>query len=109
LVTPLRDGMNLVAKEFVAAQDRADPGVLVLSQFAGAAERMVDAIVTNPYHPDGVATDLDRALRAELPERIARNEALRRVVWEDSASAWTRAWRAALHGLPKLQTGTERG
>ncbi len=97
LVTPLRDGMNLVAKEFVAAQDPADPGVLVLSRFCGAAERMTDAIVTNPYHVDGVATDLDRALRAELPDRISRNEGLRRVVWADSAAAWTRSWREALH------------
>jgi hypothetical protein len=56
-----------------------------------------------------MASDLDRALRAERTERVARNEALRRIVWEDSAAAWTRAWRAALHGLPKLQTGTERG
>ena len=109
LVTPLRDGLNLVAKVFVAAQDPADPGILVLSQFAGAAERMTDAIVTNPYHPDGVATDLDRALRAELSERVARNNALRRIVWEDSSAAWMRAWRAALHGLPKLQTGTADG
>ncbi|MEP6863940.1 MAG: trehalose-phosphatase [Deltaproteobacteria bacterium] len=109
LVTPLRDGMNLVAKEFVAAQDPDDPGVLVLSKFAGAAERMTEAIVTNPYHADGMASDLDRALRAERTERVARNESLRRVVWEDSAAAWTRAWRAALHGLPRLQTGTERG
>jgi trehalose 6-phosphate synthase len=109
LVTPLRDGMNLVAKEFVAAQDREDPGVLVLSRFAGAAERMTAAIVTNPYHADGVATDLDRALRIEQPERIERNEALRRVVWADSAAAWTQAWRSALHGLPhQLRTGTPR-
>ncbi|HEY0251206.1 MAG TPA: trehalose-6-phosphate synthase, partial [Kofleriaceae bacterium] len=98
LVTPLRDGMNLVAKEFVAAQDPEDPGVLVLSRFCGAAERMADAILTNPYHPDGVASDLDRALRMELPERMTRNKELRRVVWEDSSSAWTRAWRSALLG-----------
>ncbi len=96
LVTPLRDGMNLVAKEFVAAQDPEDPGVLVLSRFCGAAERMEAALVTNPYHVDGVATDLDRALRAERPERVWRNQALREVVWADSAAAWTRSWRAAL-------------
>ncbi|MEO8844045.1 MAG: trehalose-phosphatase [Kofleriaceae bacterium] len=111
LVTPLRDGMNLVAKEFVAAQDPADPGVLVLSKFCGAAERMIDAIVTNPYHVDGVATDLDRALRCELPERIVRNDALRCVVWDDTAAAWTRSWRAALHRpdrAPQVRTGTPR-
>src|SRR4029077_8190206 len=77
LVTPLRDGMNLVAKEFVAAQDPDDPGVLILSEFAGAAQELRYALLTNPYHADGMASDLDRALRAELPERVARNEALR--------------------------------
>ena len=63
LVTPLRDGMNLVAKEYVAAQDPTDPGVLVLSKFCGAAEQLALAIVTNPFHADGMAADLDAALR----------------------------------------------
>ena len=49
LVTPLRDGMNLVAKEYVAAQDPANPGVLVLSQFAGAANELTSALIVNPY------------------------------------------------------------
>ena len=71
LVTPLRDGMNLVAKEFVASQDPADPGVLVLSRFCGAAERMTLALLTNPYHVDGVATDLDAALRMSPDDRLA--------------------------------------
>ena len=53
LVTPLRDGMNLVAKEYVAAQDPDDPGVLILSRFAGAAEQMTDALIVNPYSPRG--------------------------------------------------------
>ena len=53
LVTPLRDGMNLVAKEYVAAQDPDDPGVLILSRFAGAAEQMTDAMIVNPYSPRG--------------------------------------------------------
>ncbi len=96
LVTPLRDGMNLVAKEYVAAQADADPGVLVLSRFCGAAERMTDAILTNPYHVDGVAADLDRALRATRDERIAWHRALRKVVWDDTASAWAKSFRAAL-------------
>ncbi len=68
-VTPLRDGMNLVAKEFVAAQDPANPGVLLLSRFAGAAAELKDAVLTNPWHADGMARDLDRALRMELNER----------------------------------------
>jgi alpha,alpha-trehalose-phosphate synthase [UDP-forming]/trehalose-phosphatase len=92
LVTPLRDGMNLVAKEYVAAQSEADPGVLVLSRFCGAAERMPLALLTNPYHVDGVATDLDTALRMPLDERIARNAALRVNVWQDSASAWAKSF-----------------
>ncbi|HJZ85322.1 MAG TPA: trehalose-phosphatase, partial [Polyangia bacterium] len=65
-VTPLRDGMNLVAKEWVAAQDPDDPGVLVLSRFAGAAVELTDAVLTNPWHIDGLARDLDRALRMGL-------------------------------------------
>ena len=88
LVTPLRDGMNLVAKEFVAAQDPADPGVLLLSKFAGAAEHLTLALLTNPYHPDGLAADLDTALRMPLEERITRHSALRGVVWRDTAAAW---------------------
>lgn len=76
LVTPLRDGMNLVAKEFVVAQDPEQPGVLVLSEFAGAAAELVDAVLTNPYHVDGVAADLDRALRMPTAERIDRHARL---------------------------------
>ena len=98
LVTPLRDGMNLVAKEYVAAQHEADPGVLVLSKFCGAAEQMTLALLTNPYHADGVAADLDTALRMPLDERITRNAALRVSVWQDTASAWAKSFLAALHG-----------
>lgn len=72
LVTPLRDGMNLVAKEYVAAQDPEDPGVLVLSRFAGAAEELTDALVVNPYDIDEVAEAMQRALVMPLEERQAR-------------------------------------
>ncbi len=96
LVTPLRDGMNLVAKEFVASQDPANPGALVLSRFCGAAERMSMARLTNPYHPDGVANDLDAALRMSLEERIAQHAALRPAVWEDTAAQWARTFLAEL-------------
>jgi alpha,alpha-trehalose-phosphate synthase [UDP-forming]/trehalose-phosphatase len=96
LVTPLRDGMNLVAKEYVAAQNPADPGVLLLSKFAGAAERMTLAQLTNPYHPDGMAADLDAALRMPLDDRVARNSALRATVWAETASTWATAFLAAL-------------
>jgi trehalose 6-phosphate synthase len=76
LVTPLRDGMNLVAKEFVAAQDPADPGVLVLSRFAGAAEQMSDALLVNPYDTQAVAEAAQRALHMPLQERQARHARL---------------------------------
>ncbi|HEX3762924.1 MAG TPA: trehalose-phosphatase [Kofleriaceae bacterium] len=98
MVTPLRDGMNLVAKEYVAAQDPADPGVLVLSRFCGAAEQMALALLTNPYHIDGVAADLDTALRMPREERITRHATLRTSVWQDTASAWAKTFLAALAG-----------
>jgi trehalose 6-phosphate synthase len=87
LVTPLRDGMNLVAKEYVAAQDPADPGVLVLSRFAGAAAQLDQALLVNPYSADELADALERALNMELDERIARwrsmfdNVAEKDVIW----------------------------
>ncbi len=62
-MTPLRDGMNLVAKEYVAAQDPADPGVLVLSRFAGAAEQMKEALLVNPYDTHGTAETCSRRCR----------------------------------------------
>ena len=72
LVTPLRDGMNLVAKEFIAAQDPQDPGVLVLSRFAGAARQLTTALLVNPHDPDELAEALDRALTMPLAERQER-------------------------------------
>ncbi len=72
LVTPLRDGMNLVAKEYVAAQSPDDPGVLVLSRFAGAAAEMDAALMVNPYDPEGMAEALNRALTMPLKERQSR-------------------------------------
>src|SRR3954454_15451515 len=80
LVTPLRDGMNLVAKEYVAAQDPENPGVLVLSQFAGAARELDAALLVNPYDPSGVAATLDRALAMSLDERRERHAAMLRVM-----------------------------
>ncbi len=88
LVTPLRDGMNLVAKEFVAAQDD-DPGVLVLSRFCGAAESMTDALIVNPYDVDGTAAAVYRALRMPRRERVQRWEALMEVVSRDTAESWS--------------------
>jgi trehalose 6-phosphate synthase len=70
LVTALRDGMNLVAKEFIAAQDPADPGMLVLSRFAGAAEQLKEALLVNPYDTQGTAEAIQRALTMPVEERI---------------------------------------
>lgn len=72
LVTPLRDGMNLVAKEYVAAQPPEDPGVLVLSELAGAADEMDAAVLVNPYDNDGMTRGLARALKMPLDERLDR-------------------------------------
>jgi trehalose 6-phosphate synthase len=97
-VTPLRDGMNLVAKEYVAAQDPDNPGVLVLSRFAGAAHELTDALLTNPWHIDGLARDLDRALRMDADERRARHGKLLAVVSRSTALTWAEDFLAALSG-----------
>jgi trehalose-6-phosphate synthase len=88
LVTPLRDGLNLTAKEFVAAQDLTRPGVLVLSRFSGAAVELADAVLTNPRHPAGLASDIDRALRMPLEERRQRATRLARVVARTTPHHW---------------------
>jgi len=72
VVTPLRDGMNLVAKEFIAAQNAADPGVLILSQFAGAAEELTDALIINPFDAEAIANAVHEGLAMPLEERQAR-------------------------------------
>ena len=95
-VTPLRDGMNLVAKEWVAAQDPNDPGVLVLSRFAGAATELTDAVLTNPWHIDGLARDLDRALRMGLDERRERHRKLLDVVSRTTAVTWAEDFLSVL-------------
>lgn len=87
-VTPLRDGMNLVAKEYVAAQDPADPGVLVLSRFAGAARELTSALIINPYDRIGMAEALDRALRMPLEERKDRYEHMMRAIRAADLDAW---------------------
>ncbi len=97
-VTPLRDGMNLVAKEYVAAQDPAAPGALLLSRFAGAAAELDAAMLTNPYHPDGMARDLDRVLRMSLDERRARHQRLYAVIARSTAVTWAEDFLSALEG-----------
>lgn len=88
LVTPLRDGMNLVAKEYIAAQDENDPGVLVLSRFAGAAEELVDALIVNPYDADEVAEALQRAIAMPKGERRQRHAALMERIRRHDAKHW---------------------
>lgn len=96
VVTPLRDGMNLVAKEYVAAQDPADPGVLVLSRFAGAAAQLASALLVNPHDADGMADALQMALDMPMAERQARW----RAAWEAIAGASPEGWgEAFLHAL----------
>ncbi len=96
LVTPLRDGMNLVAKEFVAAQDPADPGVLVLSTLAGAARELDGAILINPYDADAVASAIDSALAMPLPERRERYHAMLLVLERNDIASWSRRFLEAL-------------
>jgi trehalose 6-phosphate synthase len=87
-VTPLRDGMNLVAKEYIAAQDPDDPGVLVLSEFAGAAADLRAGLLVNPNDPESVATALHRALMMPLDERKSRHRELMRAVQRTDISKW---------------------
>ncbi len=96
MVTPLRDGMNLVAKEYVAAQDPEDPGVLILSRFAGAAEQLGDALIVNPYNIEATADVIRVALEMGLDERRARHEALMAVVEKHDIDDWSRTFLAAL-------------
>jgi trehalose 6-phosphate synthase len=98
LVTPIRDGMNLVAKEYVAAQDPEDPGVLILSNLAGAAEQMRDALLVNPYDADEIADALERARTMELDERIERHRSLVGVLRRDSSDHWQASYLRALGG-----------
>jgi trehalose 6-phosphate synthase len=98
LVTPLRDGMNLVAKEYVAAQDPDDPGVLILSRFAGAAEQMTDAMIVNPYSPEDLADAIGAGLAMPRRERVRRWSRLMSDVERCDVRAWRDAFVAALAG-----------
>jgi trehalose 6-phosphate synthase len=88
LVTPLRDGMNLVAKEYIAAQDNEDPGVLILSRFAGAAVECDSALIVNPYDSEGVGMMIARALSMPLAERRARHEAMFQTLLANDVKSW---------------------
>ncbi len=96
LVTPLRDGMNLVAKEYIAAQNPLDPGVLILSIFAGAAEGLPEALLVNPFDIDAVAEAVHAALVMPVDERIERHAALLGHVTAESAQVYCQRFVAAL-------------
>jgi trehalose 6-phosphate synthase len=98
LVTPLRDGMNLVAKEYVAAQDPGDPGVLILSEFAGAARELRTALLVNPYDEAGMAKAMDQALSMPLEERRERHAAMLAVLRRNSLEQWRDRFVADLSG-----------
>ncbi|HVY65498.1 MAG TPA: trehalose-6-phosphate synthase [Gammaproteobacteria bacterium] len=106
LVTPFRDGMNLVAKEYVAAQDPADPGVLVLSTMAGAAEELRDAVLVNPFDTRAVSEGIRRGLTMSRDERRARHAALLDVLRRNDIDAWRERFVAALRRRPA--TGVAR-
>jgi trehalose 6-phosphate synthase len=109
LVTPLRDGMNLVAKEYVAAQDPDDPGVLILSRFAGAALQLKDALLINPYSPEEMSDAITRALAMPLDERKRRWRAMMDSVEQQDISWWRQCFTGRLMAVrrdeePKPET-----
>jgi trehalose 6-phosphate synthase len=106
LVTPLRDGMNLVAKEYVAAQDSEDPGVLILSRFAGAAVDGKRALLVNPYDAESVAGVIAQALAMPLDERRERHAALLQDSIENDVNKWQKDFLDALRneGLTAAET-----
>ncbi len=101
LVTPLRDGMNLVAKEYVAAQSPEDPGALVLSRFAGAAQELSGALIVNPHDTEGVADALETALKMRKEERLERWESMYQRLRQFDVSAWREAYLSALAAVPR--------
>lgn len=103
LVTPLRDGMNLVCKEFIMAQDESDPGVLILSEFAGAAEQLKSALLVNPHDTGKLAEVIHHGLTMPLEERVDRWRALRETVMEQDVSWWRQNF---LKDLDALQAGS---
>ena len=102
LVTPLRDGMNLVAKEYVAAQDPEDPGVLILSRFAGAAEQMTEALLVNPHSAEEISDAIRTALTMPLDERKRRWEALVQGVREQDVMWWLKSFSDTLTKVPQV-------
>jgi trehalose 6-phosphate synthase len=108
VVTPMRDGMNLVAMEYVAAQDPADPGVLVLSRFAGAAEYLREALLVNPYDGEETANAMHLAREMRIQERRRRHEALMRRLRARDVGRWRRDFVAALADAPAWRRGSRK-
>ncbi len=104
LLTPLRDGMNLVAKEFVASHV-GDDGVLILSEFAGAAEELTEALLVNPYNADEIAERLRQAMEMDPAEKAVRMRAMRDKVQSNNLERWSESFLAEL--IP--QTGFSEG
>ena len=108
-VTPLRDGMNLVAKEYVAAQDPEDPGVLVLSRFAGAAQELTGALIVNPADITGMAEALDRALNMSLAERQSRYTEMIKRLRGNNVSVWRDNFLRDLRGPAESDAADRSG
>ncbi len=108
VVTPLHDGMNLVAKEYVAAQNPADPGVLVLSKFAGAANELDTALLVNPHDIEGMARTIATAISMPLTERRMRWEAMMAKLRGSTIQQWFADFVDALQEthLDKVETGS---
>jgi trehalose 6-phosphate synthase len=107
LVTPIRDGMNLVAKEYVAAQDPQDPGVLVLSTLAGAAQELDAAVLVNPYDVDGMAEGIAAGLAMSRDERRERHAAMMKVLARNDIVAWRTRFIDALRAAARAGRDTE--
>jgi trehalose 6-phosphate synthase len=103
IVTPVRDGMNLVAKEFVAAQDPADPGVLILSTLAGAARELSAAVMVNPYDSRGMAHAIQQAFNMPLAERRERHQSMLEVLNRNSMTAWHTSFLDTLESISGRQ------
>jgi trehalose 6-phosphate synthase len=107
LVTPLRDGMNLVAKEYVAAQDEHDPGVLILSRFAGSAIECSHALLVNPYDAEEVAAAIHQALVMPLEERLERHGANVAALRQNAGADWSKRFLSALSGQIESSLGRD--
>jgi trehalose 6-phosphate synthase len=103
LVTALHDGMNLVAKEFVAER-QDDDGVLILSQFTGASHELHDALIVNPYDTEQLADAIRRALEMDVNERRARMKRMRAIVKDNNVYRWA---ASLISGLADVRLETQ--